>query len=130
MNKDGECRNNYDSPLTSIAWTPVPNARHLPTQTNPLLGACIWHVKPMSLIQVLVSKTHCGGQKLIQSIGRWKPQNEQIGEEQYTKKKYPSKNTGRQIENTRRSQRKSIAVHPLKLLPSHSVAVDVYSYST
>lgn len=42
LHKDGEPRNHHDSPPTLMGWTPCLNARHPPTQTNPLLGACIW----------------------------------------------------------------------------------------
>lgn len=41
--KDGEPRNHHDSPPISMGRTPCSSARHPPTQTNPLLGARIWH---------------------------------------------------------------------------------------
>lgn len=84
LHKDGEPRNHHDMPLTLRSQTPCPNARHLPTQTNPLLRACIWQEttwSPTSLIQGSAQKHLAWGQKLIQLIGKLMLQKELIREE-------------------------------------------------
>lgn len=58
--KDGEPKNRHDLQLTTMGWTPCPNARHLPTQINSLLGANILQVTtqhPTLSIQGLAKKT-------------------------------------------------------------------------
>lgn len=65
--------------LFSVSRTPCPNARHSPTQTNPFLGACIWHltrepVGPNIVDSKISSEISCWRQKSIRSIDKRKLQ--------------------------------------------------------
>lgn len=97
LHKDGEPRNHHDSPPTLMGWTPCLNARHPPTQTNPLLGACIWKETTSSHMSSIQGSTE------KHRLEKSSPQKK--------KKSVSVENAARLIEETKRVQRKASAPH-------------------